>query len=371
MKRFYNYSNNNVKIRSRFESDLKKVIEDIASYTYDLSIAEYRKFTSYYSEELEKEINELSSILEERDRYKQLLKGIELGVVKTGHDSEESRKKVFSKIKQYSVESDNEIAIVYEEVMNTDFIVNSIKLKEYKKNKEDLELLVSFLSQTLKIKIEKILKNKSEFLAKDIDQYIDETSKSFEFNNNFNFKGINSFNVKGIFFAGLAGLATLGALGIWAAIAAAGSNLGAYILLAQGVSFLSALGISLGGTAAVATAVSTIGGPITVGIVLSIIAAIGVFVILTGGWEKKIAKKIISEFEKQDASTKYRELVKEFWKDTEKAFIIGANEIETKWNEYVEDLKKKVNSYSIEDIKSLKKEAENLLNFIKSIPNLF
>ncbi len=371
LKRFYNYSNNNVKIRSRFESDLKKVIEDIASYTYDLSIAEYRKFTSYYSEELEKEINELSSILEERDRYKQLLKGIELGVVKTGHDSEESRKKVFSKIKQYSVESDNEIAIVYEEVMNTDFIVNSIKLKEYKKNKEDLELLVSFLSQTLKIKIEKILKNKSEFLAKDIDQYIDETSKSFEFNNNFNFKGINSFNVKGIFFAGLAGLATLGALGIWAAIAAAGSNLGAYILLAQGVSFLSALGISLGGTAAVATAVSTIGGPITVGIVLSIIAAIGVFVILTGGWEKKIAKKIISEFEKQDASTKYRELVKEFWKDTEKAFIIGANEIETKWNEYVEDLKKKVNSYSIEDIKSLKKEAENLLNFIKSIPNLF
>ena len=85
-----------------------------------------------------------------------LLEDIELGVVKTGQDSEENRKKVFSKIKQYSLESENETLIAYNEVMNIDFIVNSIKLKEWKKNKEDLESLVSFLSQTLKIKLYKV-----------------------------------------------------------------------------------------------------------------------------------------------------------------------------------------------------------------------
>lgn len=371
LKRFFSYSNTNIKIRSEFEMNLRNIVEEITSYTYNVSIDEYKNFTSYYSEELENEINELDGILKERDSYKKLLEDIEHGVVKTGQDSAENRRKVFSKINQYSFESENEITTVYNEVMNIDFIVNSIKAKEWKKNKEDLESLVSFLSQTLQIKIEKILRNKSEFLAKDIDQYIEEVSKTFDFSKNINLKGIGSFNVKGAFFAGLAGLATFGALGIWATIVAAGSNLGAYILLAQGVSVLSALGISLGGTAAVATAVSTIGGPITIGIVLSIIAALSVFAFLAGGWEKRIAVKIIDEFNKQNASFKYKELVKEFWKDTEDAFIVAADEIEKKWNEYVEDLRKKVNSYSVEEIKSLKKEAENLLNFMKGIPNLF
>ena len=52
-----NDKDNNIKIRSEFEIDLKKVVEGITSYTYDISIEEYRKFTSYHSEELEKEIN--------------------------------------------------------------------------------------------------------------------------------------------------------------------------------------------------------------------------------------------------------------------------------------------------------------------------
>ena len=49
------------------------------------------------------------------------------------------------------------------------------------------------------------------------------------------------------FAAGLTGLATIGGLAFWASTL---GNLGAYILLAKGVSLLAALGISVGGTAA-------------------------------------------------------------------------------------------------------------------------
>lgn len=59
---------------------------------------------------------------------------------------------------------------------------------------------------------------------------------------------------------------TLGGLGLWAATV---GNLGGYILVAKGVSLLSALGISVGGTAAAASFVAAIGGPITIGIALA------------------------------------------------------------------------------------------------------
>ncbi len=97
---------------------------------------------------------------------------------------------------------------------------------------------------------------------------IDETSKLIEtFLKDYNVKIgkfgdanmgeiYTPFDAKGAFLGGLAGLGTLGTLGALGAWASTLGNLGGYIIVAKGVSALSALGISFaGGSAGVATLV--------------------------------------------------------------------------------------------------------------------
>ena len=50
------------------------------------------------------------------------------------------------------------------------------------------------------------------------------------------------FNAEGIFLGAIAGLGTMGALAVCAAVVAAGSNLGGYLLVGSIVSSLSAMG---------------------------------------------------------------------------------------------------------------------------------
>lgn len=69
----------------------------------------------------------------------------------------------------------------------------------------------------------------------------------------------------------VASLTTFGALATWASIVAAGSNLGAYLLVPTVVSFLSSIGVSVGGTAAAASIVAVLGGPITIGIGIAVV----------------------------------------------------------------------------------------------------
>lgn len=370
LSRLYAYSNNNRKIREKFEKDFIKVIEDLSSYSYEFSVKELKQCAEFYKENIEREIIELENILVERDKYKLILNSIQNSEGKRAIEAEANKRTVLSKIKEYMKEAENEIEEIFKSTIEAESIVEKIKNKGYKKNKDDIEALITHLNQTLNLHCEKTLMKKSENLSKDIERYLGEMKNSFEINLNMNIKELIDFDVRNAFVAGLAGAATFGALGVWAAVAAAGSNLGAYILLAQGVSVLSALGISLGGTATVASAVAMIGGPVTIAIALAMFAALGVFAILSGGWENKLAKKLVSEYNAKNTLEAYKGLSKKYWDETETAFIFASGQVEKKWKEYISDLEEKVNSYSIEDINSLKDEASKILNFFLGIPKL-
>ena len=127
-----------------------------------------------------------------------------------------------------------------------------------------------------------------------------------------------------------------GALALWATVVAAGSNLGAYIVVAKVVSALSALGISVGGTGAAVSAVSAIGGPVTIGITLAILAAVAVFGIFTGTWKSRVATRIIKEYDKERVLTKYLDQIDKYWDDTCKALDSCFDELHAQTVQYFE-----------------------------------
>ena len=97
-------------------------------------------------------------------------------------------------------------------------------------------------------------------------------------------------------------------------------------------------------------------------------AALGVMKLFNGGWEKSVAKKLVSAFEEKGVSDKYRQAIREYWGQTENAFDQAAEQLDQKWNGYVEQLQNTVDSYDIEQIESSISAAKNIQNFFENIP---
>ena len=74
-----------------------------------------------------------------------------------------------SDIKKMSFSSVDKFADEYGRVISTDKIVSIIKEKGFKKKKEDIQSLVSYINSTLQNKMQDILKDHSDELKEKID----------------------------------------------------------------------------------------------------------------------------------------------------------------------------------------------------------
>ncbi|MFW6029722.1 MAG: helix-turn-helix domain-containing protein [Halanaerobiales bacterium] len=365
--RFYTYTTDIEHLRKPFEDDLKILVEKLPKIIDDKAkdfISDYIKSTGV---NMDKEIKEYTNIINEKNRYEQLLKEIEKNEPKRANDNQNRRMKMIEDIKIFRDTSISEFADSYGDIISVDKIIDIIKDKGFKKKKEDIQSLVSYINSVLQEEMQGILKSKSKELKKKIDNYVSDFENSIDIDNYANdFPNIEfSFDATRAFASGLVGLATFGGLAVWAS---ALGNLGAYILVAKGVSLLSALGISVGGSAAAASTVAAFGGPVVLGIAIAIIAALSVFALLSGGWQKKIAKKIVKEYDKNNCLIKFKNNIETFWEDTENAFSAAANSLEKEWKDYVNNLKEMISTYDVDDIKNRIKRAKEFKNFIKGIP---
>jgi transcriptional regulator with XRE-family HTH domain len=365
-KRFFTYTTDKPYLREEFEHDFKQLLEKLPVIINQNAKGSIKKYAQDQKVALEKEVEQYEEIINEREKYKKLLEEIKKNEPIRVNENQKAKMEVLEKIKMLHKETINEFEAEFSSIISIDFIVETIKEKKYKKKKEDLERLAGYLSSKIQGKLQNVLKNKSEELNAVIDKYLE----------NFNVQ-INKFEsqLKGFevpfdsvkaFASGLAGLATFGGLAIWASTL---GNLGAYILVAKGVSVLSALGISVaGGTAGAASAVAALGGPITLGIALAVIVSISVFAFATGGWQKSIAKKLVKEYSKQDAYGQFVSEIDKFWDETEVAFNSAADHLDEEWKNYVDDLNDMVSSYSIEEIEQSIIKANRLKTFFVEMP---
>lgn len=206
--------------------------------------------------------------------------------------------------------------------------------RRYKDRKAAISEAASYLINDLQHDLDEFVTGKSKNLAKEIDGLGDLYAQR-----NVSLSAAIPFDFQGAFIGGLAGATAYGALSVWAATVAAGSNLGGYILIAKVVSALSAMGISVGGTAAAASAIAAIGGPVTVMIGLAGIAALLAWTLFGSTWQERLARKIHMELKAQGVLGTLADYADEFWDDTETAFNKGFKATEEAYNEYMQGLR--------------------------------
>lgn len=365
LERFYTYTSNYPILCERFEKDFCALIEALPQVIEQRAKNVISEWVKNKDSELQKVIASYQQLLDDRKQCEEVLNEHISNEPKRHAMFQQAKQKITERIDRYKHESNKEITDYYNETINVDNLVSLMEKRDVKKKKEDLQIFSTYVSGLLQDKTNALLEKKSKQLASDIDEFLDKFDMSTKLSmDNISFT-LDSFNKERAFAAGLTGVATYGALAIWAASC---GNLGGYILVAKGVSLLSALGISVGGTAAAASAVASIGGPVVLGIALALIAAVGVFAIFSGGWRKSVAKQFVASCKEKNVLDKLITSINTYWKDTQTAFNASADSLDASWKAHLEELRKQLENYDANSIMQAKEEAETMRNFLQNIP---
>lgn len=367
LDRFYTYTSNIFSLRERFENDLAKILETLPQIVE----LKARKLISEWSlektDELQSVITRYQRLLDDRKQCEETLKEYERNEPQRVAFFQRACQKVTDRIAKYKRESVSELTDYYHKTITVDQLVSLMEQRDVKKKKDDLQVFSTYVSGLLQDKTNYVIKNKSNKLSADIDDFLDSFERISSISVDSVAVKVYPFSKKQVFAAGLTGAATYGALALWAASC---GNLGGYILIAKGVSLLSSLGISVGGTAAASSAIAAIGGPVVLGIALAVIAAIGAAAVFSGGWRKSVAKKIVASYSDARVLEKLQSNMNAFWSDTQNAFNLAADNLDAEWKGYVKDLGDQLANYDIDSITKARDEAQAMRNFIQNIPFL-
>lgn len=363
--RFYTYTSDYPLLRDRFERDFCRLLEALPQVVEQRAKDVINEWATRKDAVLQTVITGYQQLLNDRKQCEEALKEYDRNEPKRHAAFQKARQKVIESIAKYKRESKDDIADYYNDIITVDNLISLMEQRGVKKKKDDLQVFSTYVSGLLQDRTNAVLKKKSKQLAADIDEFLDAFEVSTTISvDSVSFK-VSPFSKEQAFAAGLTGLATYGALAIWAATC---GNLGGYILVAKGVSLLSALGISVGGTAAVTSAVAAIGGPVVLGIALALIAAISVFTILSGGWRKSVAKRFVKSCRDEKVLDKLQSNINTYWNDTQTAFNVSADGLEVEWKKHIEDLHEQLGNYDVDAILKAKDEAEMMRNFLQNIP---
>jgi transcriptional regulator with XRE-family HTH domain len=232
-------------------------------------------------------------------------------------------------------ESREEIAEIIDARLDAEQVQDLIE-NNFDKKGNAKDRAPTLVVEQIESEIEKVIEEKSAKFADRVEEFL-EDYEDLTIDVDGDSTGVQiPFDAQGAFAGGLAGAAAYGALAAWASQL---GGLGGYILVAQGVSALSALGIGIGGGTAAATAwVAAIGGPVTLGIAIGSIVALGAWRLLSKSWEVRLARKVVSHFDEEDLRGKFLDGVDEYWKETRNAFRKGADAVEADFQEYLAEL---------------------------------
>lgn len=254
---------------------------------------------------------------------------------------------------------------IYSTVTAVDAIEKLIE-RSFNDKKEAQKLAVTMVQSELVERVEVSIKKSS----RDFSQQVDEMLKDFAYELNLSLGvdcGSRLFNIQAAFAGALGGVGALGALAAWSTIAAAGSNLGGYILVAQVAGWL---GISslVGGSGTVMAAVSALGGPITIAIAGAVLAGFAVASLFGPSWQRRLAKAIEKALRNANVESRLVQGSDDYWDQTKTAFCAAMQKTAKNYEEKVKEKEKEAFTTSPEQIKNLIDQAKESLGFFKSMP---
>lgn len=365
--RFFTYAVERPDLRRDLEGALVETLSNLPLLLEARAEQAIRQFKSTVKESLAAELHRVLGILEERKRAQADLAEQERRLPEHKARVAAARQRVEEKVRQLNSRTQQEFRDWFATTITPERIKQIIQDRNYSK-KEAQEYLPGNVNDLIYGKVQTILKDGSEQLNDVITAYLETYKTSTESLSKISFQGVEiPFDFKGAFTAGLAGATVLGGLGLWAATL---GNLGGYILVAKGVSLLSALGISIsGGTAAAAAAVSLIGGPITIAIGLALSLAALLKWVLGESWESRLAKKMHEQLRENDIVGKYnRDVIQKFWRDTEVGFDQVASAMDRKVETYMADMRRMITTESDSTLREYAEKVEAARDFFAGVP---
>ncbi|MDD3417689.1 MAG: dynamin family protein [Lachnospiraceae bacterium] len=351
-QRFFTYTIDIPVLCTRFNNELKAILEvlpEIIDKRTKLFIKEYVKTRK---PNLEAEIKKYEELIEEREKYVDLLQQIEDSELQRTQNNDSQKQKIKELINTLSMESRDEFSKYCSEIINTDALVSKMKAKGIKNKKEEVECFASQLQDELQAKCNSILEAKSNVLSEETKKYIEKFEESIKV-------AFDKSSVDVDFDAGFAFASSLAKIGII-------GGLGAYI--ASNAAFLfgsMTFILGLGGDIALGAAVF---GPIGIAIGLIIAASLGIAKLFGGSWEKSVAKKIVKAYDDNGVVEKFRSGINNYWTSTDAAFVKAAQALDEEWEKYVDTLRDTVNNYNVEEISNSIVTLKNLMGFFANIP---
>ena len=335
--RLFTFSADDSSIREAFEEDVKDLLVNVlpASTLYQVNKTVLLAKAAATGG-CDSWITGLQAALDERVKAQDEIKAIQKDEPRRLHKKRTHQQEIHGLIDILAADSDGLIVKAFSDQANV-LAIESMITHRYENKKDAQELAASYLIDSLQKKINDGVRAKSNQLGDEIEVFLDGYGPAID--KAALQEGGWDFNPRVAFMSALSGIGTIGALAAWASIAAAGSNLGAYILIGQIVGWLSSIGISLGGAGTVMTFVSVIGGPITLGIAAAIAIVLAVFSLFGDSWQKKLAKKIFEGLVKERAEIKIHEGVAKYWADTRTAFEIAVAHTEKAYQTKLESLR--------------------------------
>lgn len=351
-KRFFTYTTDIPSLCSRFNDELKNIIEILPEIINERTKGFVRKYVGDRKPQLIAEINKYEKMIKERDEFVKLLQQIEDNELKRVRDNDGKKKEVQDLICRVSRETGDEFNKYCSQKINTDSIVQDIKNKNIENKKEDIECFVSQLQDELQNKCQVILDIQSKKVAKQAEEYVSQFDEGIK-------TVFDKFSFDADFDAGFAfanALAKIGVVG----------GLGAYIL-GQAAWALGSFTFIAGAGGGIALGAISL-GPIGIVAGLAIAGIIGIVKLFGGGWEKTVAKKIVKAFEENRVVEKYRKGMEDYWDKTGYAFNEAARQLDREWDKYVKSLKDAVNNYDINELEDNIRKLKNMMSFFEHIP---
>lgn len=326
----YNYSINDLSTRfftytidiPELCQDLKKELKETIESFPKVRKSEIENFISDYvvSKEniLKIDIKNYQQMLENKNKYEELLKEIEKNKLERIKKNSDNREVLKEKIKKLALDSLDEFSDYYYCVLNTDSIIIKIKEKKIKKKIEDVEFFVSQYQDEIHQKCLFILEKKMTEFIENTKKYI----KQYKENINISFE---KFNIENIF-----------------------ENDYRYKML---------FGIGVGLDIVISLGFALTGGVIVAGI-------LGMISFFSGSWEKDTAKKIVKAYEDNNCILKYKKVIENYWKNVEIVVDNEMDKIDRDWNNYIEVLKINIENFN-------KSNINNNINTLKNIQKIF
>ena len=353
--RFFAYTTDIPEICIPFNTALTEILEALPGIINEKTKEYVKDYVKARKPNLLNEIQKYEGIVSEREKYITLLKEIEDNELSRAQDNDQRKKEVQKEISRLASESVEEFSEYIAELVNTDALITLMKKEGVKNKKEEIEQFGSSLQSMVQGRCEAILSKKSEMLSNKAKEYITSYAESIAqpFENN---------SIAVDFDAGWAFASALSTLGV---IGGFGAFLTSTI---SGALLFAGAGFSIGTSIWAGVVTSSIFGPIGIAAGLLIAGGLGLVKLFGGGWEKSVSKKIVAVFEKNNISENFRNGIRQYWLQTEKAFQQAAEKLDEDWDTYVKNLHDAVNESNISEIEYKINSLRNLSDFFENIP---